>query len=139
MRPISFSCKETIFKNKFIELYSVKADFGSFTKNYFVADRGHRVGILLLKNKLVLLTKQYRFLIDDYSWEIPGGAVDRDETLETAAIRECQEESGIKCNSLTPFFDYMMGIEVTRCPTRLFYTSDFEETGDFDKREIDAV
>ncbi len=139
MHPISVSDKKTIFKNRFIDLYSVKADFEGFTKNYFVADWGHRVGILLLKKGSVLLIKQYRFLIDDYSWEIPGGAVNKDENLEKAAIRECEEESGIRCNSLTPFFDYMMGIEVTRCPTHLFYTSDFQETGVFDKREINAV
>lgn len=142
MRPISLSKKKKIFKNKFLELYSVSADFGEFKKDYFVVVGGTRVGILLLKNKSVLLTKQYRFLIDDYSWEIPGGTVMKGETLENAAARECLEESGMKCNLLTPYFDYMMSVETTLCHTYLFYARDFQDLQNkkkFDKKETEAT
>ncbi|TFE19380.1 NUDIX hydrolase [Cohnella luojiensis] len=33
--------------------------------------------------------------IDRSSWSLPGGAVERNETLEQAAIREAKEETGL--------------------------------------------
>lgn len=139
MQPISFSDKKTIFKNKFLELYTVSAYFKDFKKDYFVIDYGKRVGILIVKNKLLLLVRQYRYLLKCYSYELPGGKIDENETPEQAAIRECLEETGIKCSSVTPFFDYMMGIEMAKCPTHLFYTTDFEESNIFDKNEIEDI
>lgn len=139
MYPISFSNKKIIFKNKFLKLYTVSAYFKNFKKDYFVTDLGERVGILLLKNDFVLLVKQYRFLLNDYSHEIPGGKVEKNEPLEETAIRECLEETGIKCNSITPFFNYMLGIEMTKCLTHLFYCSDFQVINEFDKREIENI
>ena len=127
-----------IFENQFVKLYSVKADFGSFTKEYFVTDWGQRVGILVLKNELVLLVRQYRFLINRLSWEIPGGKVDDGETLEAAAMRECLEETGIKCKNLKPLFSYHPGTDVLSNYTHLFYTTEFEESGNSDSREIDS-
>lgn len=40
------------------------------------------------------------------AWAFPGGFVEMDELLETAAIRELEEETGIKLNSLIQFRAY---------------------------------
>lgn len=37
-------------------------------------------------------------------WALPGGFVDLDETLEYAAKRELEEETGIQVNSLKQFY-----------------------------------
>jgi len=42
----------------------------------------------------VVLVKQYRAAIDRELWEVPAGSVDADETADTAARRECEEETG---------------------------------------------
>ena len=139
MRPVSFSDKKTIFKNKFLELYTVSAYFKNFKKDYFVTDYGKKVGILILKHNSVLLVRQYRYLLNSISYEIPGGRIDENETPEQSAIRECFEETGIKCNSIIPLLDYMAGVEMVKCPTHLFYTTDFEETNVFDKNEIENI
>lgn len=139
MRPTSISRRKTIFKNKFLELYTVSAHFKIFKKDYFVIDYGKRVGILIIKNGSVLLVKQYRYLLDASSYEIPGGRIEKNETPEQAAIRECFEETGVKCNSLIPLLDYMTGVEMVKCPVYLFYTTDFEERNVFDKKEIENI
>jgi ADP-ribose pyrophosphatase len=40
----------------------------------------------------VILIRQYRYAIQRWVWELPAGTVDRGETPEAAARRECHEE-----------------------------------------------
>lgn len=139
MKPISVSEAHEIFKNEFIRLYSVQAAFESYWKEYFITERGTRVGVLLLRNDHILLVRQYRFLINEYSWEIPGGGVYPDESPRQAAVRECQEEAGIVCHSLIPLFDYRLGLDVTDNQVHLFYSADFSDMGTLgDGKETDA-
>jgi ADP-ribose pyrophosphatase len=40
----------------------------------------------------VILVKQYRYAVNRALWELPAGSVDKGETPEAAARRECHEE-----------------------------------------------
>ena len=42
----------------------------------------------------VVLVRQYRYSIDRWIWELPAGALEPGEDAETAARRECREETG---------------------------------------------
>jgi len=42
----------------------------------------------------VVLIRQFRAPIDRELWEVPAGSLDRGESAETAARRECEEEIG---------------------------------------------
>lgn len=139
MRPVSVSQAREIFKNEFLRLYAVRAEFEGDRKEYFVTEKGTRVGVLVLRDERVLLVRQYRFLIDDLSWEIPGGGVGSWETPEQAAIRECREEAGIVCHSLSQVFDYRVGLDVTDSRVLLFRATEFSELPDLPARgETDA-
>lgn len=62
--------------------------------------------ILCAKNEpSVLLIKRKNEPYKD-SWAFPGGFLDMDETLITAAHRELKEETGIICEELTQFGIY---------------------------------
>jgi len=50
----------------------------------------------------VLLLYRHRFITDTWGWEIPAGAVDDDESLADAAVRESIEESGWEPLSIEP-------------------------------------
>ena len=47
-------------------------------------------------NGLVLLIRQYRASIDRELWEIPAGGIEHGESPDSAAARECEEETGLR-------------------------------------------
>jgi 8-oxo-dGTP pyrophosphatase MutT (NUDIX family) len=110
------------YRNPFMEVRHTHADFGTFQKDYFVVELGPRSGVVALRGSRVLLTRQYRFLIDGYSWEIPGGRVDDGETPEQSAVRECVEETGVGCTDLKPLVVYYPGLDNFNNRTSLFYS-----------------
>lgn len=46
------------------------------------------------------LVGQYRYTLNEYSWEIPMGGVPFDEDVEQGALRELKEETGLIADSL---------------------------------------
>lgn len=119
--------QETLYENRYQRLYKVAVDLGSVTKEIFVTDYGDRVGVIVEGAEGILLTRQYRHLIDRVSWEIPGGKVDQGEDLDEAARRECLEETGILCHELKPLLMFHPGLDTLYNPTHIFYTRAFEE------------
>jgi len=119
-----FGSRQTVYQDPYQEIYTVEADFGDFSKEYFVRVSGPRAGVLVLNDDSALLTRQYRLQINGLSWEIPGGKVEDGESGMEAAIRECLEETGIECKNLTPLLNYLPGLDISENPTSIFYTVD---------------
>ena len=122
-----------MYENPYQHIYRVQADFGDFTKEYFVTDSGHRAGIVAIRNGSVLLVRQYRFLINDLSWEVPGGRVDEGESPQCAAVRECLEETGVKCLNPRPLVFYHKGLDTSYNPTHIFFADKISEITEDEK------
>jgi ADP-ribose pyrophosphatase len=43
----------------------------------------------------VVVIRQYRPSVDRLLWELPAGSLEPGETAEAAAVRECEEETGL--------------------------------------------
>jgi 8-oxo-dGTP pyrophosphatase MutT (NUDIX family) len=127
------------YSNRFMEVHHTHANFGKFQKDYFVVDLGPRAGVVALKQNQVLMTRQYRFLIDDYSWELPGGTVDTGEEPAFAAVRECIEETGIRCTALQPLVMYYPGLDNFDNRTSLFYSEQTEVASAFVPNDAEVV
>lgn len=56
------------------------------------------VHALAVKDGKILLVKRAEGILEAGKWGLPGGFLDRDETLEQCAIRELKEETGYDCS-----------------------------------------
>lgn len=86
------------------------------------------VRVLMVKNGQVVLVKH---VYEPY-WYFPGGAVERGETLETAARREAREETGATLNDLELFGIYTSQERGKSDHIAVFLSRSFELTCDGD-------
>ena len=64
----------------------------------------HRASVVLIpmpSEDQVILVRQYRHAVKRWLWELPAGSSDPGEDVETAAVRECHEEIGLRPARLT--------------------------------------
>lgn len=54
------------------------------------------IGILAVEGDFIYLVGQYRYTLQQYSWEIPEGGCPEGEDYLTAAERELAEETGLR-------------------------------------------
>jgi 8-oxo-dGTP pyrophosphatase MutT (NUDIX family) len=64
-------------------------------QDFFVIHAPDWVNVIALTpDHRIVLVRQFRFGLDDFSWEIPGGVMEAGEDPVVAAQRELREESG---------------------------------------------
>jgi ADP-ribose pyrophosphatase len=126
--PLSVGAKDLVYQDRARKVYKVVARFDGFTKEYYVSDHGQRAAIVVVQDSNVLLVRQYRLLINALSYEIPGGAVDKNESPHDAAVRECLEETGVKCSNLKQLLNYHVSLDTHKNYTHIFYSEHFEQT-----------
>lgn len=76
---------------------------GRIMPRYFVMETVDWVNIIpATADGQIVLIEQYRHAAEEMFWEIPGGAMDLDETPEHAAVRELREETGYVPRQVLP-------------------------------------
>ena len=128
--PLSIEPQELVYQDRNRTIRRIVARFDGFSKEYYVSDHGQRTALLAVRNGNVLLVRQYRLLINGLSYEIPGGRVDGNETPKAAAIRECLEETGVRCLNLKPLIGYHPSLDIWQNYTYIFYSEKTEETSE---------
>ena len=123
--PLKIESKEQVYQDRNQKIQRIVAHFDDFDKEYFVSDHGKRAALLAVYNDKVLLVRQYRLIINDLSYEIPGGRIDENETPEDAAIRECFEETSVKCSNLEPLLSFHPSLDIWKNHTRIFFSEKF--------------
>ena len=126
--PLTTKSQGIVYEDPYKKIEKIKAEFDGFSKEYFVSDFGEKAAVLVFRDNFILLTRQYRLLINKLSYEVPGGKVDNSEDPEDTAVRECFEETGVRCSNLKPLITYDPDLEYTRNHTYVFYTHDTEDT-----------
>lgn len=103
MSKLKVISSKLIYEDKWLKFFQDKIELADKTHTTYARverQSGAMVTLVRSDNK-IFLNKQYRHIIDEFSWEIPGGGIDDGETPREAAIRELREETGISVAELT--------------------------------------
>lgn len=68
---------------------------GRIIEPYFVVELPDFCNMVVVtEDERVVLVRQYRYPVDQITYELPGGIIEKGENPATAALREMQEETG---------------------------------------------
>jgi mutator protein MutT len=100
--------QQLIYQDPWLKLYKDTVEYDdNSTGTYAWVERKSGVVVVVVNSQnKILLNKEYRYVIDDYDWEVPGGGIDTGETPQAAAVREVKEECGIEINELMPLGEF---------------------------------
>jgi ADP-ribose pyrophosphatase len=71
-----------------------------------VRQRGSVAALPVLDDGRIVLVRQYRYAVDSLVWELPAGRRDPGETPEQGALRELEEEVGLRSAALEPLLTF---------------------------------
>lgn len=92
-----------------------------------VSFKNRAVGVVAIDKDLhVYLVGQFRFTLNQYSWELPEGGSPQNEDLLDTAKRELAEETGIKANKWEHLLDMHLSNSVTDEFGCLYLATDLE-------------
>lgn len=140
LEPWQIHGERTVYDNRWVKLALVDVEPPGVERFEHHVVRLHHVAItaVLDDQDRVLMLWRYRFVPDAWGWELPGGIVDEGEDAATTALREFEEETGWRPDSLQHVVTYqpMVGmvdspheIYVGRGATHIGEPTDIEEAG----------
>ncbi len=140
-RPQKLGNAETLTKNNWFSVLKQPVIFpdGSAKPYHIVSFSSTGVGVVVRDKDRYLLIYQYRFIVDTYSWGIPGGDFDDkiDYSLEDTARRELKEETGYEATSLKHLMYFYPSCGSTNQRYEIFLAESPNSTKDyFDKNEV---
>lgn len=95
---------------------------GDGTRSRYEVDESipFAVATLVIDGEHVILARQYRYPIDRWIYDLPGGAGRESEAPEAAARRELEEELGLIPSELTPLHTFYVNPGRAAWPIYLF-------------------
>jgi len=108
--------------------YDVELLDGSPSKYEVDHSDGKAVAVLFkTKDDEIILSHQYRFPLDEWIYDLPGGGSPASETLEEGAKREALEEVGLVPNKLVKLATFYPNPARTDWTATTFFCDDYEE------------
>jgi len=117
---------------------TVRLPNGKIIDDYFIW-LGHDVvmTVPVTRDNKFVLTKQYRYGLDDFIIEFPAGIIEDVEQAEAAGLRELQEETGYTSKEIVPLTIIANNPNRSKAKVHVFLVTNVEKTHDtrFDETE----
>lgn len=123
--------RKTLFINNFIHLVEKNTEHPKMgVHNYYTIDFPAWVNVVAItKDDELILVKQYRHGLEDYTLETPGGVVDPHEDPKETATRELLEETGYQ-GKVIPLGKVAANPAIQNNYCYIFLISDCEKVAD---------
>lgn len=130
MIPYKRIKRECIHKGRIIDFCqdTIELENGKHTVFDFIQHNGASAMIPVDSDGSIIMVRQYRNAIDDYTLEIPAGGLNQGEDNRTCAIRECEEETGYKAGKVFHLLDLYTTVAFSNEKICIFYTTDITPT-----------
>ncbi len=125
MRPNIVSRKRTVI-SPWVTLIekSVQLEPGGVTELFHCVTQAPYVAIFArTADGRIPIVRQFRPCVEQYTWELPAGTIDGEETPEDAARRELAEETGFSAEHLTYLGDFLPDTGRLQIESHAFYAN----------------
>jgi ADP-ribose pyrophosphatase len=99
---------ESIYKGKIFDVVESEISHDDIQyKREIVVHKGSCVIVPVFDDQTVAMVRQYRYAAENFLLEIPAGTLNKDEDPQAGAVRELEEEIGVradKIEKLTEFY-----------------------------------
>jgi len=130
--------KKIVYKNEWFQI--IDTHYIKNKKNYFTIKMSDSSVILpITPDNKILIIKQYRESLDDFSLELPAGFIDKHEKPIDAAKRELLEETGYKSDNLLYLGIGRLMINRTNSIQHLFVAKDAMKVSNPKEKNIKVI
>jgi len=112
-----------------VRIGNVRLDNGSIARREVVEHSGG-VAVVPVKDKAVLLARQFRISIGREVIELPAGRLEDEESPKECALRELEEELGYRARQLILMTSYYSSVGFTNERMHVFLGLGLERTGE---------
>ena len=132
LQPWQIHGERTLYDNRWVKLSLVDVEPPGVERFEHHVVRLHHVAIaaVLDDQDRVLMLWRYRFVPDSFGWELPGGIVDEGEDAAQAALREVEEETGWRPDSLEHVVTYQPMVGMVDSPHEIYVGRGAKHIGD---------
>jgi 8-oxo-dGTP pyrophosphatase MutT (NUDIX family) len=124
--------KRELYDNRWVrlELWDVEPPGVEPFEHHVVTLQRVSIAAVLDDQDRVLMLWRYRFVADQFGWELPGGIVDAGEDGLTTALREVEEETGWRPGGLEHVVTFQPMIGMVDSPHEIFVGRGAEKVGE---------
>ncbi|MCX5140857.1 NUDIX domain-containing protein [Streptomyces sp. NBC_00338] len=132
LEPWQIHGERTVYDNRWVKLTLVDVEPPGDERFEHHVVRLHHVAIAAVVDDQdrVLMLWRYRFVADQWGWELPGGIVDQGEDPHSTALREVEEETGWRPAGLDHVVTYQPMIGMVDSPHEIYVGKGAEHVGD---------
>ncbi|AXG77884.1 GntR family transcriptional regulator [Streptomyces paludis] len=132
LEPWKIHGERTVYDNRWVklDLWDVEPPGMERFEHHVVKLQRVAISAVLDDQDRVLMLWRYRFVPQQWGWELPGGIVDAGEDARATAYREVEEETGWRPTSLDHVVTYQPMVGMVDSPHEIFVGRGAERVGE---------